>query len=110
MGAITIAGVLLILVLADTSFQAYQATNEQVAAKEVVTEWLGPAPYQVQTVVLLGSGVDVTLNGDGTLPPIESLAAMMGQKFDHPVIIRLHITPEKRITYPATLVGLAKNN
>ena len=111
MGAISIAGVLLIIVLAVTSFQAYQATNEQVAAKEVVTKWLGPdATFQVQKVVLLGSGVDVTLNGEGTFPPIENLAAMMEQKFNHPVIIRLHISPEKRVTYPAALVGLAKSN
>jgi uncharacterized hydrophobic protein (TIGR00271 family) len=110
MEAITLAGILLIIVLAVTSFQAYQATNDQIAAKEIVTEWLGSVPYQVQTVVLLGSCADITLNGDGTLPPVESLAAMMEKKFDHPVIIRLHITPEKRITYPATLVGLAKNN
>jgi hypothetical protein len=58
----------------------------------------------------LGSGVDVTLNGEGTFPPIESLAAMMEQKLNHPVIIRLHIPPEKRVTYPAALVGLAANN
>jgi uncharacterized hydrophobic protein (TIGR00271 family) len=110
MGAITLAGIILIVVLAVTSFQAYQATNDQIAAKEIITGWLGPAPYQVQTVVLLGSGVDVTLSGEGTLPPIENLAAMMKKKFGNPVIIRLHITPEKRVTYPAALVGLAANN
>ena len=107
MVALIIASILLIGVLTVTSYQAIQATNDQVVAKEVVREWLGFAPYQVQKVVLSGEGVDVVLSGEGTLPPLETLSTMMQQKFDRKIPLRLHTIPEKSVTYPSVLVGLA---
>jgi len=106
MVALIIASILLVGVLAVTSYQTYQATNDQIIAKEVVREWLGLAPYQIEKVVLLGSGTDVILLGDGPLPPIETLSTMMEQKFGHTVIISLHTIPEKSVTYPSVLPGL----
>ena len=106
MVALIIASILLVSVLAVTSYQTYQATNDQIVAKEVVKEWIGFAPYQIQKVVLSGEGVDAVLSGESTLPPLETLSTMMQQKFDHTEIIRLHTIPEKWITYPLVLFGL----
>jgi uncharacterized hydrophobic protein (TIGR00271 family) len=107
MVAIIIAGIILIGVLTVSSYHTYTVTNNQIAASEVVTGWLGPAsPYLVQKVVLTGSRVDVTLLGEGPLPPLEMLYSSMGEKFGHPVRIRLHTIPEKKSEYPAALAGL----
>ena len=106
MVALIIASILLVGVLAVTSYQTYQVTTDQIVAKEVVREWLGLAPYQIQKVVLLGSGTDVILVGEGQLPPIATLSTMMEQKFGRKVIISLHTIPEKSVTYPSVLPGL----
>lgn len=106
MVAIMVASICLIGVLTFTSYQAYQVTNDQIIAKGIVTEWIGPLPYQVQKVTLTGSGVDVILIGEGPLPQIETLSKAMEQEFNHLVVIRLHTIPEKRVTYPTVLTGL----
>jgi uncharacterized hydrophobic protein (TIGR00271 family) len=111
MVAIMVAIILLVGILSVISYNAVQATNNQIAAGDVVTVWLGkPTSYQVQRVVFTDSGVDITLLGEGTLPPVESLYMMMAQKFGHSVSIRLHTIPENRLTYPLALVGLAGSN
>lgn len=107
MVALIIASILLIGVLSVTTYQSYQATNNQIIASEVVTGWLGPAsPYLVQKVVFTGPRVDVTLLGEGQLPPLETLYSSMGQRFGHPVLIRVHTIPEKQAIFPAVLTGL----
>ena len=45
MVAIIIAGILLIGVLTVSSYQAYQVTNNQIEAKNLVTEWVGLHPH-----------------------------------------------------------------
>jgi len=106
MVGIIIASIILIGVLSFASYQTYTVTNNQIVAGDVVTGWLGPASsYQVQKVVLIGPRVDVTLLGDGQLPPLETLYSAMGQKLGHPVLISIHAIPEKQAVYPSALVG-----
>ncbi len=107
MAGILVASIILIGVLTVASYQTYTVTNNQIIASDVVTGWLGPASsYQVEKVVLSGKRVDVTLLGEGQIPPLETLYLSMGQRFGHPVLISIHTIPEKQATYPAALVGL----
>jgi uncharacterized hydrophobic protein (TIGR00271 family) len=106
MVAIMVASILLIGVLTVTSYRAYQVTNDQIEATKIVTEWVGLSQYQVQKVVLSGSGVDVILIGEGSLPPIEILSKNMEEQFGRVLVIRLHTIPEKKVTYPSVLTGL----
>ena len=94
------------MVLAVTSYQTYQVTNDQIVAKEVVREWLGLAPYDTRRWCYLGSGTDIILIGEGPLPPLETLSTMMEQKLAHKGIIRVHTIPEKSVTYPSLPAGL----
>jgi uncharacterized hydrophobic protein (TIGR00271 family) len=110
MEAIILASVVLVVILAFTSYNAYITTNNQVVAGDTVKTWLGPAPYEIQSVTITGSIVGVTLVGDGPLPPVDTLSAMMEQKFGQKMIIVLRTIPQKSVTYPSALVGLAGNN
>ncbi|MCU0631126.1 MAG: TIGR00341 family protein [Methanoregulaceae archaeon] len=106
MVAIMIASILLIGILTITSYQAYQATNDQIVATNLVTEWVGLSQYQVQKVVLTRSGVNVILVGEGSLPPLETLSEDMEEQFGRMMVIQLHTIPEKKVTYPSVLAGL----
>ena len=106
MVVIMIASILLIGVLTITSYQAYQATNDQIEATNLVTEWVGLSQYQVQKVVLTRSGVNVILVGEGPLPPLETLSKDMEEQFGRMMVIQLHTIPEKKVTYPSVLAGL----
>lgn len=107
MTGIMIASIILVAVLTVASYHTYTVTNNQIIASEVVTGWLGPAsPYLVQKVAVSGPRVDVTLLGEGELPPISTLYLLMEQRFSQPVLIRLHTIPEKQVIYPSALVGL----
>ena len=106
MVAIMVAGILLIGVLTVTSYRAYQVTNDQIEVTNIVTEWVGLSQYQVQKVVLSGTGVDVILIGEGPLPPIEILSKNMEEQFGRVLVIRLHTIQGKKVTYPSVLTGL----
>jgi len=106
MVAIMVAVILLIGVLTVTSYRAYQATNDQIEVTNIVTEWVGLSQYQVQKVVLSGTGVDAILIGEGPLPPMEILSKNMEEQFGRVLVIRLHTIQGKKVTYPSVLTGL----
>ncbi|HTY15555.1 MAG TPA: TIGR00341 family protein [Methanoregulaceae archaeon] len=101
MVAIMIASVVLVAVLTVMSYQAYHETRTQIETAGAVQEWLGPAQYQIQSVVVSGSDVTVTLIGAGPVPPLGPLYLHMSDLLGRPVTIQVHAIPENNITYPA---------
>jgi len=96
-----IAGTILIaIILGVATFNAVQTTNEQVNAVSAVNIWIGNNSYQVVTVSITGDVVDVTISGEGSLPPLRDLAGILEQNLGPPVIVNLHVVPEQIQRYP----------
>jgi len=71
---VIIAGTILItLLLAGTSYNAFLSTNEQTGTADAVKEWLGDASFQVVGITVRPSEVDITIRGDSQVPPLSNL-------------------------------------
>ena len=97
---IILATVLLVIGLTVASLNAVQGIDDQITAYSAVQAWLGDAPYQINQVTVQNSVVDVTLLGNGELPPLDSLARDLGQQLGRPVEVTVHLIPETSMRFP----------
>jgi uncharacterized hydrophobic protein (TIGR00271 family) len=100
---IILGTILIAVILGVATFNAVQTTNEQVNAVSAVNTWIGNSSYQVVTVGTDGTLVDVTIRGEGPLPPIGELAVLLEQNIGHPVVVNLRVVPEQIQRYPVVL-------
>jgi uncharacterized hydrophobic protein (TIGR00271 family) len=99
---VIVAGMLLIAVmLAVTSYNAYLTTDQQIETADAVHEWLGNTSFQTVGITIGPSGVDITLRGDRETPPLANLYTKLNTVYGHPTRITLHVIPYTSQSYPA---------
>ena len=98
---VIIAGTILIaLLLAGTTYNAFLSTNEQTGTADAVKDWVGDASFQVVGIKIRPSEVDITLRGDSQVPPLSNLHEKLNALYGHPTKINLHVIPYKSQSYP----------
>jgi len=99
---VIIAGTLLItLLLTVTSYNAFLITNKQTGTADAVQEWLGDTSFQVIGFNIQPSVVDLTIRGDGQVPPLLNLYEKLNTLYGHPTKINLHVIPYQSQSYPS---------
>jgi uncharacterized hydrophobic protein (TIGR00271 family) len=99
---VIVAGILLIsILLAVTTYNAYLATNQQTGTAEAVKGWLSNTSFQTVGIKIRPSDVDITIRGDSEVPPLPNLHTRLNTLFGHPVKITLHVIPYKSQSYPS---------
>ncbi len=91
--AVVISSVLLAGILLGLGVQTARQAIDQQTANIAVQQWLGAAQYDIQTVSVDQSTVEVTIAGQGTLGSLDSLSARLGQALRRPVRVRLQVEP-----------------
>ncbi|MGB9176676.1 MAG: TIGR00341 family protein [Methanoregula sp.] len=104
---ITVVTLILIATLGATSYQVYRVATTEIETTSMVTEWLGTTDYHIYSVTVQDPKIDIGLIGDGTLPPVDTLAKEIEQKFHHSIIITIHTIPQKSIQYPSGISAIA---
>ncbi len=100
---VIIVGTLLItLMLAGTTYNAFLSTNEQTGTADAVKSWLGDTSFQVVGIKIRPSEVDITIRGDNQVPPLTSLHTRLNTLYGHPTKINLHVIPYKSQSYPSS--------
>jgi hypothetical protein len=99
---VIIAGTILIaLLLAGTSYNAFLTTNEQTGTADAVKEWFGEAAFQVVGIKIRPTEVDITIRGDSPVPPLSNLHEKLNTLYGHPTKINLHVIPYQSQSYPS---------
>jgi uncharacterized hydrophobic protein (TIGR00271 family) len=100
---VIIAGVLLIsLLLTVTTYNAYVATTELTDTADAVKEWLsGSSDFQIVSIKVRPTDVDITIRGDSQVPPLATLYPKLNMVYGHPVKINLHVIPFTSQSYPS---------
>ncbi|MGB9176524.1 MAG: TIGR00341 family protein [Methanoregula sp.] len=97
-----VAGMLLItILLAATTYNAYQVTYQQTGTADAVEEWLGTTSFQTVGIKIGPSDVDITIRGDSEMPPLTNLYTKLNTLYGHPTKITLHVIPYKSQSYPS---------
>jgi uncharacterized hydrophobic protein (TIGR00271 family) len=97
-----VAGMLLItILLAATTYNAYLATYQQTGTADAVEEWLGTTSFQTVGIKIGPSDVDITIRGDSEIPPLTNLYTKLNTLYGHPTKITLHVIPYKSQSYPS---------
>lgn len=104
---ITVVTLILIATLGATSYQVYRVATTEIETTSMVTEWLGTTDYHIYSVTVQDPKIDIGLIGDGTLPPVDTLAKEIEQKFHHSISITIHTIPQKSIQYPSGISAIA---
>ncbi len=96
-----VAGVLLItLLLAVTSYNAYLTTSQQTGTADAVRDWLGGTSFQTVGIKIRPTDVDITIRGDSRVPPLTDLHEKLNTLYGHPVKINLHVIPYTSQSFP----------
>jgi uncharacterized hydrophobic protein (TIGR00271 family) len=99
---VIIAGTILIaLLLAGTTYNAFLSTNEQTGTSDAVKDWLGHTSFQVVGIKIRPSEVDITIRGDNQVPPLSNLHEKLNALYGHPTKINLHVIPYQSQSYPS---------
>ena len=99
---VIIAGTLLItLLLAGTTYNAWVKTSEQTGTADAVRDWLGDTSFQVVGIKIRPSEVDITIRGDEPVPPLNILHTRLNALYGHPATINLHVIPYASQSYPS---------
>jgi uncharacterized hydrophobic protein (TIGR00271 family) len=100
---VIIAGILLIgLLLAVTTYNAYVTTNEQTGTAVAVKEWLGNnSTFQIVGIKVRPAEVDITIRGESQVPPLTILYTKLNTVYGRPVKINLHVIPFNSQSYPS---------
>jgi len=99
---VIVAGTILIaLLLAGTTYNAFVSTNEQTGTADAVKDWLDDDSFQVVGIKIRPSEVDITLRGDSQVPPLPDLHEKLNVLYGHPTKINLHVIPYKSQSYPS---------
>jgi uncharacterized membrane protein len=99
--AIIAATILIALLLAGSTYNAFLSTNEQTGTADAVTDWLGDTSFQVVGIKIRPSEVDITIRGDDPVPPLNNLHARLNALYGHPAKINLHVIPYASQSYPS---------
>ena len=99
---VIIAGTLLItLLLAGTTYNAWVKTSELTSTADAVKDWLGDTSFQVVDIKIRPSEVDITIRGDDPVPPLNNLHTRLKALYNHPAKINLHVIPYASQSYPS---------
>jgi uncharacterized hydrophobic protein (TIGR00271 family) len=98
---VIIAGTLLIaLLLAGATYNAWVETSELTGTADAVRDWLGDTSFQVVDIRIRPSEVDVTIRGDDPVPPLNNLHTRLNALYGSPAKINLHVIPYASQSYP----------
>ena len=98
---VIVVGIILItLLLAGTTFNAFLRTSEQTGTADAVNDWLGDTSFQIIGIKIQPETVDITIRGEGQVPPMADLHAKLNTLYGHPAKINLHVTPYQSQSYP----------
>ena len=99
---VIVVGIILItLLLAVTTYNAYVTTNVQTGTADAVKEWLSEtSDFQIVGIKVRPTDVDITIRGDSQVPPLTNLYTKLNTVHGHPVKINLHVIPFKSQSYP----------
>ena len=97
---IIVGTILITLLLSVTTFNAYLRTSERTGTAEAVNDWLDPTTFQIIGIKIQPSVVDITIRGDGQVPPLADLHTRLNTLYGHPMKIDLHVTPYQSQSYP----------
>jgi uncharacterized hydrophobic protein (TIGR00271 family) len=99
---VIIAGTILIaLLLAGTTYNAFLTTNDQTGTADAVKEWFGESSFQVVGIKIRPTEVDITIRGDSQVPPLSNLHEKLNTLYGHPTKINLHVIPYQSQSYPS---------
>ena len=102
---VIIVGTLLItLLLTVTSYNAYMRTSERTGTADAVSDWLDGTSFQIIGIKVQPSVVDITIRGDGKVPPLADLHTQLNNVYGHPMKIELHVTPYISQSYPLQVI------
>ena len=97
---IAIGALLLAIPLGSTSYTVARESLAEMRTREFVQEWLSETGFELTRITVRGKQIEVTINGDGVLPPLPDLGTNL-QKTIHPnVQLRLKVVPSRHISYP----------
>ena len=101
---VIIAGTLLIaLLLAGATYNAFVSTSELRGTADAVRDWVGDTSFQVVGIKIRPSEVDITIRGDGPVPPLSNLHARLNALYGSWAKINLHVIPYASQSYPSWL-------
>jgi hypothetical protein len=95
-------GILLITILfAVTTYNAYLTTNQQTGTADAVTEWLGNTSFPTVGITIRPSDVDRTIRKESEEPPLPNLYIKLNLLNGHQTKITLQVIPYKSQSYPS---------
>ena len=83
-----------------TTYNAFLRTSEQTGTADAVNDWLGDTSFQIIGIKIQPETVDITIRGDGQVPPLAGLHEKLNILYGHPTKINLHVTPYQSQSFP----------
>ena len=95
-----VSSIIVALLLAATSFNAYRNYEQLTKTQSAVEEWIAESDYDTVTVVVREPDVGVTVAGSGELAPIEELAQDLNETFGSEVFVQVRKLIREKESYP----------
>ncbi len=98
---VALAGAIIVTVLlAGTTFEAYRNEVKYNVVQQELTEWLDGSRYETVSAVIRDPRVTITVAGEGDLPPVETLGEDLQESFGEELVLQVKNRGQKSIWYP----------
>lgn len=99
--AIIVVGLLIIAMpLAATTINVALDTREEIRTRQLTQDWLDESDYSISRVNSHEDIIEVTINGSGELPPIETLGETIQSELGPRVQLEVLVVPSQTHRYP----------
>ena len=95
-----ISAIFVVLLLGITTYQAVRETMRNNAAQTAVDNWVEGTDYDPISVVMRFPQVNVTVAGNGDLPPIEVLSQNLSQDLDADIFVLVKKIQQEKDFHP----------
>ena len=97
---IAIGTLILAIPLGSTSYTVARESLAEIRAREFAQEWLSETGFELTRIAVKGNEIEVTIHGDGALPPLPNLGTRLQRTIDPSIQLTLKIVPSQHISFP----------